>query len=174
MTELARRYAHALYGIFPDEGTLERTAGELMKDHALWESLCSPAVQAQEKERILARLPVLDGHRILLSFYSLLADKGRMALLPEVVKAFHEKALAERGAASCRMTCVREPEAEELEKLRKVLCHLHRKQDVVFDIHIQPDIIGGFLLEIEGVTYDKSVRGTLSGMFRQLEERRMA
>lgn len=174
MSELARRYAHALYGIFPDEDTLERTAQALMGDAALWESLCSPAVQAQEKERILSRLPVLDGQRILLSFYSLLADKGRMALLPEVVSAFHEKALAERGAASCRMTCVRQPQAEELEKLRQVLCRLHNKQDVVFDVHIQPDLMGGFVLEIEGVRYDKSVRGTLTGMFRQLEERRMA
>lgn len=174
MSELARRYAHALYGIFPDEGALDRTAQGLMENGALWESLCSPAVQAEEKERILGRLPMLDGYRILLSFYSLLADKGRLALLPEVVKAFHEKALEERGAASCRMTCVREPEAEELDKLKKVLCHLHNKQDVVFDVHIEPDLIGGFLLEIEGVTYDKSVRGTLTGMFRQLEERRMA
>lgn len=174
MSELARRYAHALYGIFPDEGALERTAQALMGHAALWESLCSPAVQAEEKERILARLPVLDGQRILLSFYTLLADKGRMALLPEVVKAFHEKALAERGVASCRMTCVRQPEPQELERLKQALCRLHHKQDVVFEIQIQPDLVGGFLLEMEGVTYDKSVRGTLAGMLRQLEGRPMA
>ncbi len=174
MSELARRYAHALYGICPDEAMLASTAQGLMEDHALWESLCSPAVQAGEKKRILSRLPMLDGHRVLLSFYSLLAEKGRMALLPEIVEAFDDKALAERGAARCRMTCVRAPEAEELEKLKQVLCQLHHKKDVVFDIHVEPDLIGGFLLEIEGVTYDKSVRGTLTGMFRQLEERRMA
>ena len=33
---------------------------------------------------------------------------------------------------------------------------------------------GGFTLELEGVTYDKSVRGALAGLSRQLEERRMA
>ena len=35
-------------------------------------------------------------------------------------------------------------------------------------------LLGGFILELEGVTYDKSVRGALSGLSRQLEERRMA
>ena len=35
-------------------------------------------------------------------------------------------------------------------------------------------LLGGFTLELEGVTYDKSVRGALSGLKRQLEERRMA
>ena len=34
--------------------------------------------------------------------------------------------------------------------------------------------LGGFTLELEGVTYDKSVRGALAGLTRQLEERRMA
>lgn len=174
MSELARRYAQALYGIYPNEGTLDLTAQRMMENQELWESLCSPAIQAEEKERILARLPMLDGHRILLSFYSLLADKGRMALLPEIVEAFHDIALDQRGAARCRLTCARVPEEEELEKLKKALCQLHHKKDVVFDIHTEPALIGGFVLDIEGVTYDKSVHGTLTGMFRELEERRMA
>ena len=35
-------------------------------------------------------------------------------------------------------------------------------------------VLGGFTLDIEGVRYDKSVRGALGRMGRQLEERRMA
>ena len=35
-------------------------------------------------------------------------------------------------------------------------------------------LLGGFTLDIEGVRYDKSVRGALGRMGRQLEERRMA
>ena len=174
MSELTRRYAQALYQVCPDEDGLRETAGALMGDAALWEALTSPAVEPEAKGRVLARLPALDGHGLLLRFYRLLAFKGRMALLPQIVEAFHDIALEDRGAARCRLTCARVPQEEELEKLRKTLCHLHRKKDVVFDIHTQPDLIGGFVLDIEGVTYDKSVQGTLTGMFRQLEERRMA
>lgn len=174
MNELARRYAEALYDLTPDEETLRATAQAMMADAALWESLCSPAVQAWEKERILARLPVPDSHGLLLRFYCLLAKKGRMALLPEVLEAFHHKALAQRGAALCRLTCVRVPGEAELAKLRQALCRLHHKQDVEFDVRTDPSLLGGFTLEIEGVTYDKSVRGALAGLTRQLEERRMA
>ena len=174
MNELARRYAEALYGLCPDEEALRTTAQAMMADAALWESLRSPAVQAWEKARILARLPVLGGNDLLLHFYQLLASKGRMVLLPDILEAFHDKALAQRGAACCRLTCVRAPGEKELEKLRQALCHLHHKQDVVFDVHIDPSLLGGFTLEIEGVTYDKSVRGALAGLTRQLEERRMA
>ncbi len=174
MNELARRYAEALYDLSPDEETLRATAQAIMADAALWESLRSPAVQAWEKEHILDRLPVLDGHGLLLRFYRLLAQKGRMALLPDILEAFHDKALAQRGAVRCRLTCVRVPESAEQEKLKKALCRLHHKKDVVFEIRLDPSLLGGFTLELEGVTYDKSVRGALAGLTRQLEERRMA
>ena len=46
MSELARRYAQALWQVSPDGEALERTARALMEEPALWEALCSPAVQA--------------------------------------------------------------------------------------------------------------------------------
>ena len=52
MSELARRYAEALYDLSPDEESLRATAQAMMADAALWESLRSPAVQAWEKEHI--------------------------------------------------------------------------------------------------------------------------
>ena len=65
-------------------------------------------------------------------------------------------------------------EAEELEKLRAALCRLHHKKEIVFDVRTDPALLGGFTLDIEGVRYDKSVRGALGRMGCQLEERRMA
>ena len=174
MNELARRYAAALYAISPDEKTLRATAQAMMSDASLWETLCSPAVQSWEKGRVLVRLPLLDGHGLLLNFYRLLAEKGRMALLPQILDEFRDLALAQRGAVRCRLTCVRVPDEGELEKLKEVLCRLHHKKDVVFEVQTNPALLGGFTLEIEGVTYDKSVRGALAGLTRQLEERRMA
>ena len=120
MSELARRYAQALWQVSPDGEALERTARALMEEPALWE------------------------------------------------------ALARRGGARCVLTCVRPLEAEELEKLRAALCRLHHKKEIVFDVRTDPALLGGFTLDIEGVRYDKSVRGALGRMGRQLEERRMA
>ena len=153
---------------------MERTARALMEEPALWEALCSPAVQAGEKGRVLARLPGLGEGGPLPHFYRLLAEKGRMALLPEIVEAFHGLELARRGGARCVLTCVHPLEAEELEKLRAALCRLHHKKEIVFDVRTDPALLGGFTLDIEGVRYDKSVRGALGRMGRQLEERRMA
>ena len=174
MSDLARRYAQALYGLTDDEEALRRTAGALMENTALWSVLRSPAVRAEEKERILARLPDLEDCETLLHFYQLLAVKGRMDLLPEILDAFQDLALAQRDCARCVLTCARPLEAAELSKLRLALCRLHHKRDILFDVRMDPSLLGGFTLELEGVTSDKSVRGALAGLTRQLEERRMA
>ena len=42
MSELARRYAAALYAVSPDEKTLEDTARAIMGNAPLWESLVPP------------------------------------------------------------------------------------------------------------------------------------
>ena len=69
---------------------------------------------------------------------------------------------------------IAELEAGELDKLRRALCRLHRKKDIQFDLRVDPALLGGFTLDIEGVTYDKSVRGALRRLEQQLKERRMA
>lgn len=172
MTELARRYARALYESAP-EVALETSARQMQDQPELWQALCSPAILPEEKQRVLGRLPFLK-EGTLLRFYNLLAKNGRMALLPEIIEAFTQCRLQAKGAAKCVLRCVQAPSQQTIEKLRRALCRLHKKDDIQFEIQIDPQLLGGFTLELEGVLYDKSVRGALEGMRRHLEERRMA
>ena len=172
MSELARRYAQALHDVFSDEIALRRSADKLMGDRILWEALCSPAIQPWEKEHVLKRLSTLRGCGSLLRFYCLLAQKGRMSLLPDIVKAFEEISLEAQGAARCSLVCAHAPEITQLDRLREALCRLHHKRNIRFDIRIDPKLLGGFILTLEGITYDKSVRGALEGLARKLEERK--
>ncbi len=174
MSELSCRYAKALWPIMPDRAVLEETAGVLMGTQPLWEALCSPAVQAREKARVLERLPALDGHAVLKHFYCLLAEKGRMALLPQILEDVRDLELAEHNTARCVLTSARPLGQEELEKLRAALCRLHGRDNVVFTTRVNPALLGGFTLEIEGVTYDKSAQGALRRLKQRLEERQMA
>ncbi|UQT50543.1 hypothetical protein M5E87_14875 [Flavonifractor plautii] len=49
MSELARRYAQALWQVSPDGEALERTARALMEEPALWEALCSPPSRPEKR-----------------------------------------------------------------------------------------------------------------------------
>ena len=52
MSELARRYAKALYEVSPDEAALHDTAHTLMDCPPLWEALCAPTIRWEEKCRV--------------------------------------------------------------------------------------------------------------------------
>lgn len=59
MSELARRYATALYGLFPDVDRFVGTAQAIGDCAPLREALENPAIDWREKERVLTRLPLL-------------------------------------------------------------------------------------------------------------------
>lgn len=56
MTELARRYARALYESAP-EVALETSARQMQDQPELWQALCSPAVLPEEKQRCSGAFP---------------------------------------------------------------------------------------------------------------------
>ncbi len=170
MKELSRRYAAALYGVYTDDVRLREASEELMSVPELWEALKSPAVRFGEKERVLERVTKLSDAPELLCFFKLLAEKGRIELLPDIVREFYELTLSRHGAAECLVTCAREPDKEIQEKLKTFLCKAHDKSEVRLSFRIEPSVIGGFILNIDGVTYDQSVRGRLRKLNRYLEE----
>lgn len=173
MNETARRYAEACFGLPVNPGRFSDTARFILDRAPLWKALQDPSVDWREKERVLDRLPFFDGAPQLLNFYKLLARKGRMELLPKIADAFRGLDLEARNTAVCEMRCVHVPDQARQEKLKKILCRLHHRDAVRLNFIIDPDLLGGFILKIDGVTYDRSVRGRLRGMARQLQERRM-
>ena len=97
-----------------------------------------------------------------------LADKNRFALLPEIVRQFRLLELRGSGEGLCVFRCAREPDDESLRSLAKLLCARHSYCAVTFEIVQDDTLLGGFTAEIDGVTYDKSVRGQLRALAHNL------
>lgn len=173
MNGLAQRYAAALYAVTTEEAAFVQAAHFLLANRELWTALCSPVLRPAEKKAVLAHLPELQTQPVLLSFFSLLCEKGRIGLLREIVTAYQQKALALAEGAVCTMTCVHLPDEKTQQKIQSLLCKLHHKRFVRLEIQQDASLLGGFLLDIEGVRYDRSVRGRLESLAKQLQERRI-
>ena len=130
MSNIAQEYAAALRTAGGSLEQLTESAAYLTAHEALWEALCSPAVEAHEKTAVLARLPEFP-----------------------------------RGD-----TCARDPGDDTLGPLARFLCKQHGYQSLTFDIVVDPEVLGGFVLEIDGITYDKSVRGQLHALAQRLQK----
>ena len=170
MSEATERYAAALFGAAQgDAGAVRAAADALMADTQRWNVLVSAATTDAEKKELLAGAPQLDVQDALKAFLQLLLEEGHLDALPEILPEFSRLALNAQGGMECVMTCARQPDEATQEAVRKAACKLRGAQNVVLQIKIDPSLLGGFVLDIDGVTYDRSVKGRLDRLARGME-----
>ena len=170
MSEVARRYALALEGAGVSMEQFLESAGAILEVPVLWDALKNPAIHPQNKQAILDRLPLWEENSPLLRFYKLLAQKSRLPLLPQIVAASRILRLERQDRTVCQVTCVHIPSMAQQNRLRETLQKRHQKKIVDLEFHVDSTLLGGYILEIEGVTYDLSLQGKLRGLSRYLEE----
>ena len=171
MSEATERYAAALFGAAQgDAGAVRAAAEALMADTKHWNVLVSPAATDTEKKELLAGAPQLDGQDALKAFLQLLLEEGHLDALPEILPEFTRLALAAQGGVNCVMTCARQPDEATQEAVRKAVCKLRGAQNAVLQIKIDPSLLGGFVLDVDGVTYDRSVKGRLDRLARGMKD----
>ncbi len=173
MSELARRYARALFESSDppvEETLLAQQSRALIDCEPLWAALCNPVVHPIEKQAVLQSLPLFQEPLLLRRFFFLLAEKRRLNLLPDILDAYHELVLDARNIAHCVLRSAHPMDAAQLERIRAALCKQYHKRDILFTTSVDPALLGGFILQMGGVTYDQSVRGQLERLERRLNE----
>ena len=171
MTELIQRYAAALYDLAQtDNMGLTGAAQELLEQEQLWKVLTSSAVQVEEKKELIRSAAPLAGLEPLQAFLCLLAEEGHLDLFPDILEEVHQLELAADGGAVCVMTCAHKPDQAALDDVRRAVCRLRNLDRVVLQVKIDPELLGGFVLEVQGVTYDRSVKGRLERLAKGLEK----
>ena len=174
----ATRYARALLDVAivqSDPGKVETDLSELaamIAGHAeLHRVLTDPRVPVAARtglvrtiaERAAVESPVA---RLL----ALLAERGRLELLPAIVETYRERLLAYRKIVHAHVDAAAPLAQERQDALRDRLSHLTGKH-VQLDVGIDPALIGGVVARIGSTVYDGSVRTQLHKMRQQLVER---
>ena len=147
------------------------TSHEDPGDTALWQALNNPCIPGKEKDRVLCRLLEGTVGKELLSFFRLLCARERLALLPAIQGRYHQLKLEREGGAQAVYCCARQPAPADLARIEEVLKRRHGLSKVEFQVKLEPELLGGFVIHLQGTTYDKSVRGMLRGLRRSLKER---
>jgi F-type H+-transporting ATPase subunit delta len=168
---VARRYAKALLGLAHAEARLEPVAQELatfdrvLADEApLRNALLRPWVKAAHKRAIVIAI----AERLQLSplarnFLALVAQRRRLAFLPDILAAY--EALADEAAGRVRArvrsaTPLGDPERAAIrERLGRRL-----GKTVLLDTAVDPSLIGGFVAEVGSRLLDMSVTGQLRAL----------
>ena len=164
-TTTAKRYAEAIGGIARQTSSWTRWRDDLVvvaqaipENPPLRLTLESPRVALQRKEQML---DLVLGGRIApetRNLLSLLARRGRLALLPDIATWFGEMADRALGVEHAVVTSAVPLDEQARATLRS---RLSRGGEVDLDERVDPEILGGLVIQQDDIIRDYSVRARL-------------
>jgi F-type H+-transporting ATPase subunit delta len=172
---LGKRYASALLALAAEAGKVDAVARDLRDFAISWGGsrelrsvFENPSVKAETRRQILKDLAQgagMDG--LVRNTLLVLADRGRLSHLPEIVEAF--EGLAEQRSGSVRAEVVTATEMPEayFEELKKTLERVTGKK-VIIGKQVDPTLIGGVVARVGDQVFDGSVKTRLSELKGEL------
>jgi len=171
---VGRRYAKALFALAKESAALQPTADQLNGVAALASEpsvgpvLRSPLLSAARRADIAAMLArELKLSDLLTRFVRLLADQQRLGELAAIAARFQTLLDDELGRVRVTVRSARALDRTQEQEVVAAFAKLTGKQ-VVPTVTLDPDLLGGIVVEAEGKVYDGSVRTQLSRLEKEL------
>ena len=115
-------------------------------------------------EKLVARL---GASKIIRNFLFVIADHGRMHVLPEIVDAFQEVVRKRQGIAEAEISSAVELSAAQKAEFAFTLERM-TGQRIEAKYSLDPSLLGGAVVRIGDAIYDGSVRNRLNEMRSKL------
>jgi F-type H+-transporting ATPase subunit delta len=171
---VARRiYAEALFGAAKDAGRLAQVhealgdfATAIAETPELRSVLRNPQLEPSAKAAILDDLAG-DEEPLFANFLQLVAEKGRAGELEEIAKEFERLMAREERRLTVELTTARElTDAEARAIIEQIEGAAGRKVEATQKV--DPDLVGGIVLQAGSLRVDASVRGRLERLRNEL------
>jgi len=174
---LAKRYARALFELARADGKVQDYGEELGRAVAAFDEprlrplLLSPVIAATTRHATTRSVvEALKLSPIVRNFILLLADRDRVAILPDVARWYDELVDADVGRARVVIRTATPLSASEKTEVVELARRLTQKRDVVATTEIDPDILGGVVLDVAGTIYDGSLKAQLARLSKEMAE----
>lgn len=168
----ARRYARALLEVALSKGDAARLKDELrqaselvVSNGELSAALNHPGLGVERRQRLVKAVFGGRGSELLNRLLALLAEKDRMALLPEVADAFERAWNEHQGVLTAEAVSAQALDETERGMLKAALQSATGRA-VEIKTRIDPAVVGGLVVTLGGRTYDGSIRAQL-GLLRE-------
>jgi F-type H+-transporting ATPase subunit delta len=168
-----RMYGRALFQAAQEEGKLEPVAADLAElARALDEIpelraiLRNPQIDPSEKAELLAQLTA-GGDELVRNFVRLVAEKGRAGELSEMNAELEALVAREQNRLALELTTAYELSDDEARSIVEMIQQASGRS-VEATRSVDPDLIGGIVLQVGSFRADGSVRGRLERLRHEL------
>lgn len=175
---IPQRYAKALYKYALEKKNADVVYGEMKNVVDSFEArpdlqkvLSNPYVSEADKEKVLlaaAGPGVEDDYR---SFVKLILNHDREAFARDMALAYRRIYRAANKIAQVRITVATELPDAEMEKLRSLVRKAFPDATLEFTYAKDPDLIGGFVIDVDSVRMDASLSNEIEQIRQNLLRR---
>ena len=176
---LAKRYARAFFALGLEQGLVEKFNQDIhsflevteLDSGLLSNAMLNPIIKVDERKKVIAVLAEkMELHTFTTSFISILLDKGRFLLLPEIVSIFRIMAYENAGRVRAIVQTATEISAAELADIQSTLANTVNiaPEKLIIEHTVVPELLGGIIAQIGDTTYDGSIRSKLQDIHTAL------
>ena len=164
VTRIATRYAKSLIELAVEQGKLEQVNADMhrladaMNNRDFYLFLKSPIIHPDKKNKVLEAISKDRVDNLTLLFVKLLIRKKREEYVPEITAEFIEQYKRLKKITTVTVTTAAPMSDEILAELKKqLLASGITFENLDVETKIDPELIGGFVLEFDNKRYDASV-----------------
>lgn len=164
MIQLDANYGKVLFQLEPSTESVEGMRELLLNHKELLEALDNPSIKGKEKHAVIDQL--FDPE--IRNFVKVLCDHGYISHIREILMSYDDLVLESKHTIRATLSFVIKPSEVQLTSIKNMICKKYNKEDVFLELKEDTTLIGGFVLKVGDVEYDKSVRGKLLDMQKRL------
>jgi len=171
---LARRYTRALFQLARDGGQEDAVGVEVEQfyadysNSALRQVLTNPAFAVDTRKQILGQVAQSQKlSSLTVRFLSLLLERDRLGHLTGIVNCYRRLLNEARGRVDAKVVSATALDAAMVERVRGQLRSISGKEVILQQV-VDPEVLGGLQVELEGKIYDGSVRTQLAKMKQRI------
>ena len=177
MNPVARRYALALYEEAEAKGMVETIDSDVETLHSALDGsrdlaavFASPIIAREKKDAVLQSLFGGKVNDLTMRFLRLMVEKQREELLPETVRTYAALRDERLNIVEATVKSAQPLAHDEADRLRQKL-EAQAGKSVRVRMVVDPSLMGGLVVRMGDVVYDRSVSHQLKTMREQLLER---
>jgi len=171
---LARRYSRALFQLARETGQEETVGKEIeqfqsaYKNSELHQVLTNPAFDAVTRKKILSAVMLAEQlSSLTVRFLSLLLAHDRLTYLEGIASRYRRLLNEAQGRVEAKLLSATALDSAMIERVRAQL-HALSGKEVILEQQVDPALLGGLLVELEGKIYDGSLRTQLENMTQRI------
>jgi F-type H+-transporting ATPase subunit delta len=173
---VASRYAKSLLDLAVEKGQLEQVYTDMLYLQQLTKEsrdfltlLRSPVIKADIKTRTINAVTAGKVSDLTTAFIKLMTAKAREAVLPEIITSFINQYKEKKGIKTVKLTTA----VAASDSVKTAIINQVKKSSGFENLELQevvdPDIIGGFVLQADDQLIDASIAYDLKNISRQFE-----